>query len=158
MVHPYGSAVILRFLAVLFAYVILSSSSSARVLPKIKRNNSTCCGYKITNQGNALFRYESITEFDKVRIEINCQRVQTGLLMRCYQMTSIDQVYQAGWTVSDKWKVGGSNSASGRAQYSTANEKNVRIVTGVGLTLTLPGGEIVCNPVFECSVLISATQ
>lgn len=57
-------------------------------------------------------------------------------------MTTIDQVYKAGWTISNKWKVGGSNSASGRAQYSVADEKNVKIVNGVGLTLTIPGGEI----------------
>jgi hypothetical protein len=66
MAQAYGSAVVLRFSVVLLACVLLLASSSARVLPKVKRDNSTCCGYKVINQGNALFRYESITEFDKV--------------------------------------------------------------------------------------------
>jgi hypothetical protein len=55
-------------------------------------------------------------------------------------MTSMDQFYQAGWTLSHGYQAGAANPFTGQAPI--ANENNVKLVRGQGLTLTVPGGEL----------------
>jgi hypothetical protein len=38
----------------------------ARVLPKIKRDNTTCCGYTITNRDNVYFKNKYEMDFSTV--------------------------------------------------------------------------------------------
>ncbi|KAJ9118561.1 hypothetical protein QFC22_003781 [Naganishia vaughanmartiniae] len=88
----------------------------ARVLPKVKRDNTTCCGYWLANRA-ARFRYQHIIDFST--------------------LTSLDQVTTAGWGISHGWQIAGANPSTG--QVAMANENNVKLVRGVGLTLTVPG-------------------
>lgn len=48
--------------------LIMLSVCDARVLPKVKRDNSTCCGYTITNRDNAYFKNKYEMDFSTVRI------------------------------------------------------------------------------------------
>jgi hypothetical protein len=43
------------------------SVCDARVLPKMKRDNSTSCGYTITNRDNAYFKNKYELDFSTVR-------------------------------------------------------------------------------------------
>lgn len=49
----------------------------------------------------------------------------------------MDQAYEAGWGISNGWQVGGANPSTG--QVGWASENNVRLIPGVGLTMTVPG-------------------
>lgn len=49
----------------------------------------------------------------------------------------MEPVYTSGWEISHLWKVGGTNAATG--QLAKGNETNVKLVPGVGLSLTVPG-------------------
>jgi hypothetical protein len=49
----------------------------------------------------------------------------------------MDPVYTLGWEISHGWKVGSTNAAT--KQLAKGNETNVRILPGVGLSLTVPG-------------------
>jgi hypothetical protein len=49
----------------------------------------------------------------------------------------MDPLYTSGWEISQGWKVGSTNAATG--QLAKGNETNVDVMPGVGLILTVPG-------------------
>jgi hypothetical protein len=55
-------------------------------------------------------------------------------------LTSMSQVYEAGWTVSTGYQAGAKNPTTG--QTPMASENNVKLIRGKGLTLTVPGREL----------------
>ncbi|KAJ9101040.1 hypothetical protein QFC21_003258 [Naganishia friedmannii] len=114
----FGSAHTLRASVLLLGGIALLSGTIARVLPKVKRDNSSCGCYQLTNRGNTRFRYEHVIDFSALK--------------------TLDDVTTAGWGLSNGWQVGGVNPTTG--QHSMANENNVKLIPGVGLTLTVPGG------------------
>lgn len=77
------------------------------------------CAYKVANRGGFVFAQQRIYDFSA--------------------MTSMDQFYQAGWTVSHGYQAGATNEYTG--QSPIASENNVKLVRGQGITLTVPGGE-----------------
>ena len=44
----------------------LSSLSATNALPQKRVDNSTCCGYVVTNRGDAFFNYKHIIDFSTV--------------------------------------------------------------------------------------------
>jgi hypothetical protein len=68
-----------------FAFAILPilaafSVCDARVLPKVKRDNSTCCGYTITNRNNVYFKNKFEMDFSTVRLPANARRLSPLML------------------------------------------------------------------------------
>jgi hypothetical protein len=66
-------------------------------------------------------------------------------------LTSMSQVYEAGWTVSTGYQAGAKNPTTG--QTPIASENNVKLVPGKGLTLTVPGRELLlgdCRNIADC--------
>ncbi|KAJ9101047.1 hypothetical protein QFC21_003265 [Naganishia friedmannii] len=114
-----ASAHTLRASALLIGCVALLSSTFGRVLPVVKRSNTTCCGYNLVNRGNTRFRYEHVIDFSSLK--------------------SIEDVTRAGWEISDGWQICSANGKTG--QVGWASETTVRLVRGEGLTLTVPGGQ-----------------
>jgi hypothetical protein len=52
----------------------------------------------------------------------------------------MDAVYQAGWDIAQgSWRVGAVNANTG--QYAKGYENNIKLIRGVGLSLTVPGKE-----------------
>ncbi|KAJ9112085.1 hypothetical protein QFC22_006384 [Naganishia vaughanmartiniae] len=90
----------------------LSAATPQTPLPE-----GDCCGYIVTDRDNAYFRYRSILDFSS--------------------MSSLAEVEAAGWSVSHGWRAGG-DSDSDPPQTPMADRKNVQIVKGKGLTLTVP--------------------
>lgn len=81
-------------------------------------SDDECCGYIITDRNNAYFRHRSDVDFSS--------------------MSSIAEATAAGWTVSHGWQAGG-GSDTVPPQSPMADRKNVQIVKGKGLTMTVPG-------------------
>jgi hypothetical protein len=68
--------VTLAFLSILATF----SVCDARVLPKVKRDNSTCCGYTITNRDNVYFKNKYELDFSTVRLPVNAKRLSQLML------------------------------------------------------------------------------
>jgi hypothetical protein len=58
----------LRFALAFLPILATFSVCDARVLPKVKRDNSTCCGYTITNRDNVYFKEKYEMDFSTVRL------------------------------------------------------------------------------------------
>lgn len=76
----------------------------------------SCCGYEITNRGNAYFRYQHIVDFSA--------------------MASVADIGAHGWKVSDGWQAGAFNPTT--KQSPIASRNNVRIVPGEGMAMLVP--------------------
>lgn len=127
---------LLRSITLLLGLLSIFSGCAARVLPKVKRDNSTCCGFKITNRGDIRFLYEHIIDFSTVCLSVRRCRC---ILISAYQLKTLDQVTKAGWGISNGWKIGSANPTT--AQVAWADENNVKLSPGVGLMMTVPGRE-----------------
>ena len=94
------------------------SGRHSRILPKVKRDNSTCCGYLVTNH-DAYFRHQSIIDFSAV---CSIDRSAVIVAHSCSpQLKSMDAVYQAGWDIAQgSWRVGAVNANTG--QYAKGYE------------------------------------
>jgi hypothetical protein len=53
-------------LLLLGCVAFLSTATVARVLPKVKRDNTSCGCYSLTNRGNTRFRYQHVIDFSTV--------------------------------------------------------------------------------------------
>ncbi|KAJ9112098.1 hypothetical protein QFC22_006398 [Naganishia vaughanmartiniae] len=96
-----------------------SRLSHARILPKKRLDNSSCCGYVVTNRGEGYFKFQHTLDFST--------------------LTSMDQVYEAGWDVTTGWQVGSRNAITG--QRALGDENALQIVPGEGMTMTVKGGQ-----------------
>lgn len=65
-------------------------------------------------------------------------------------MKSVDEVWAAGWGISNGWQIGGENPNTG--QVGWASDANVKIVPGAGLTLTVPGGKSLISYNQSCNM------
>ncbi|KAJ9105031.1 hypothetical protein QFC19_003662 [Naganishia cerealis] len=87
-------------------------------VPYQKRANGTCCGYVVTNRNDGYFRYKHAIDFSA--------------------LTSLNEVYQAGWEIGDGWQAVPTNDVTGQVPW--AAESNVELIKGEGLRLKVPSG------------------
>jgi hypothetical protein len=83
-------------------------------------SQESCCGYTITNRGNAYFRYQHIIDFSA--------------------MTSADEIVGKGWEISNGGQGGALNEKTGQSPIASKN--NVQIIPGEGIALKVPGKQV----------------
>jgi hypothetical protein len=80
-------------------------------------SQESCCGYTITNRGNAYFRYQHMIDFST--------------------MASADEIVGKGWEISNGGQGGALNEKTGQSPIASKN--NVQIIPGEGIALKVPG-------------------
>lgn len=110
--------------------------SVAAIPHNLTERQTSCCGYIITNRGNAYYRFKHV---------INFARLDT-----------VEHVEDRGWVVADGWQAGGENPITG--QVPIGRRENVVIQKGEGLALKVPRESVFPAEVYRTPLRLCAGQ
>jgi hypothetical protein len=99
-----------------FALVINVALLVVAIPHNLTERQNSCCGYIITNRGNAYYRFKHVIDFAA--------------------LDDVEEIEERGWIIADGWQSGGENPITG--QVPIGRRENVAIRKGEGLAMKVP--------------------